>query len=436
MTSIQSPGVDCHLGEQLVPGDPLAIHGMNFSGRTKLLRQAAGLEATPAARIGKEPGRGSGGGLRIYVGPEIYNSISGLAPTVLEEIQLHSPGAAPDRAILRLLSDLDLPRLYDHNPFTVSGGEQALVVIAAALALTPSVLALDCCLEQVDAELRDRVLRHLNHGAASRTAVMIADNRFAEYGPPPLRRITLDLSGDSDLVGEDARLSTLSPLREGALIPSAAAALQLDEVSYSYPGGPPVLRGVSMSLEPGAIYVLDGRNGAGKSTLAKILCGVLKPHRGTLYRGGEILEAWSRPGRFVGYHFQNPDVQLFARSVSAEISSGPRASGLPPGSVEERTAALLEAFGLTCVQDWHPLDLPFAARKRVALAATLAMGTPWILLDEPTLGQDSDAIRVLVEMIHEYARAGGGAVIISHSSEFREHLRGRRLLLEGGMICE
>jgi len=436
MTSVQSLRADSHPGDQLTPGDPLAIHGMNFSGRTKILRQAAGLDASPAAGIANGPGRGRGDGLQIYVGPEIYNSISGLAPTVLGEIELHSPGAVPDHAILRLLSDLDLPRLYDHNPFTVSGGEQALVVIAAALALAPSVLALDCCLEQVDAELRDRVLRHLNHGAASGTAVMIADNRFSEYGPPDLRRITLPAPGDIDFAGADARLSTLSPLGEGALTPSEAVALRLEGVSYSYPGGPPVLRRVSISLEPGAIYVLDGRNGAGKSTLAKILSGVLKPHQGVLYRGSDILDAWSRPGHFVGYHFQNPDVQLFARSVSAEISSGPRASGLPPGSVENRTAVLLEAFGLTYVQNWHPLDLPFAARKRVALAATLAMGTPWILLDEPTLGQDSDAVRVLVEMIHEYARAGGGAVIISHSSEFRELLKGRRLLLEGGMICE
>jgi energy-coupling factor transporter ATP-binding protein EcfA2 len=70
----------------------------------------------------------------------------------------------------------------------------------------------------------------------------------------------------------------------------------------------------------------------------------------------------------------------------------------------------------------HPLDLPFAMRKRLALAVTLAAGSPWILLDEPSLAQDGQNTLAIRALSRRMADAGFGVIIISHSPSMARDL--------------
>lgn len=402
-----------------------AVEGRNFSGRSNLLREFVGLGSEPGDVLADRKSRCA------FIGPEIYNALSGLARSVEEEIQFHYDRSRSSVDPQGLLEVLGLASLNDRNPFDISGGEQALTAIAAALAFAPDRLALDCCFEQVDEEMRERVLRLLRPGGAFHVQVAIADNRLGEFPPGATSRVRL--LGEPGWAGQQSLGAVHLPPEIPA--PPHSPTIRLDSVEFSYrSGAAPVLRDVSATLNPGRVYVLEGRNGSGKSTLAKILCGAARPRRGRIYQDGRLCEPWREPGRVFAYHFQNPDLQLFATTVKKEIEAGPRSLRAAPDGIRRSVAVWAESFGLRGALDFHPLDLPFVARKRVALAATLAMDRPWLVLDEPTLGQDDETSDTLLALVRGLTDLGYGVIVITHSVRFRRQVGGQRLTLEGGAL--
>jgi energy-coupling factor transport system ATP-binding protein len=95
---------------------------------------------------------------------------------------------------------------------------------------------------------------------------------------------------------------------------------------------------------------------------------------------------------------------------------------------------MMKTFGLSRVREEHPLDLPFVVRKRVALAAVLAAATPWVVLDEPTLGQDESSSIAIAKITQTLLDAGTGVIVISHSAWFRNLVHGHPLLLQNGAV--
>jgi len=410
-------------------GRVAALAGRNFSGRTHLLRRWTGLGApSEGSRLPAGPRRP----LSAYVGPEVYNALSGLATTVRQELMLAGPDAfQPDR-LFPLVERLRLLPLSERNPFTLSGGEQTCLAVVSALAMRPAGLALDCPTEQVDSDLKLILTRWLNRGGGP-TSTVIADNRLGEYAGEFREIFRVECEGSE---GNGERKFTIGGIAEGDYafeLRGPAFGFDFDAIAFRYGRGPMVLRDVSARLEP-SLYFLDGENGAGKSTLAKILSGVLKPRRGRVIVNEREYRPWRQPGQMVAYHFQNPDLQLFSTSVDEEVVAGPRALGVEARESVRRAEAILRAFGLCGVRREHPLDLPFVLRKRLAMAATLAMGCPWTILDEPTLGQDDVASEALARIIESILAAGAGVILITHSRWFRERLRGKTLRLRDGVI--
>ena len=183
---------------------------------------------------------------------------------------------------------------------------------------------------------------------------------------------------------------------------------------------------MSLHLAPG-LYHLRGKNGSGKSTFAKLLSGVLRPSHGRILFGDTEWSAHRTPGRHVSYHFQNPDLQLFTKSVEEELLVS------CPGH-EDRQEAVIEAFGLGDYLKTHPLDLPFVLRKRLALAVAMASPAGWLVVDEPTLGQDESNARQIAKMLEMQMLNGRGVVVISHSAWFRDLLPGVCLNLRRGQV--
>ncbi len=423
------PSVVTTLGdflETLSRGGLVFVVGSNFSGRTSLLRAASGLE--PADEVSgldhqQLPGPGA------FVGAEVYNSLSGLAVTVSQELRLQATSSQGELAAAGILTELGFGRIMDSNPFRLSGGEQAVLAVLSAALRRPRVLSLDCCLEQVDVQSRRRLLECLPGLLPERATVLMADNRRVEYGP-------LDgavAASASELVATRRRAPAIRLQGFQAVPPARPCALELDGVSFAYRGSGPILRKCSLSLEPGFAYLLDGPNGSGKSTLAKILCGALKPDEGRIIIDGRPIRPWLNPAQTVAYHFQNPDVQLFCTTVEQEIMIGMPDERLSRGGRGAFLDALLNIFGLNGLAGAHPLDLPFVLRKRVALAATLAMGRPWIILDEPTLGQDEASADGIIRLVAALCSRGYGVIVISHCVALRSALQ-RRLRIQGGSI--
>lgn len=355
---------------------PTVLEGPNFSGRTARLRQWAGLPGGP----GPEPACNGA----AFIGLDPTGNLSGLASTVLAEFELVGADPRAVRAAKDALETLGFGRCLKRNPFTLSGGEQVIVAVLAALASRPTRMAIDCALEQLSPTARTNLLAHL---AGQDVEFMIADNRLSEW-----------FSGQTTrCVGA----SNAPRLRPDMFKPAAAmaATVELVDLSFAYIKRQPVFEGLNITLEPGQLHLLRGANGSGKSTLCKILAGLLKPSSGEIRLDGKPIQPWKRPGSLTRYHYQDPDLQLFAMRVFEQL----------PPSLEDLAVAL----GLDQLLNEHPLDLPYVLRKRLAIGCAIAGGAPLVALDEPTLAQDN----VAAGAIRQMAQCLSG-VVISHSNVF------------------
>ncbi len=207
---------------------------------------------------------------------------------------------------------------------------------------------------------------------------------------------------------------------------------ELDRVSFEL-NGRKVLQELSFSVQPGERVVLLGVNGCGKTTLLKSLDGLLFPTAGRIAYGGEPLDArrLDEPAfrrRFrgeVGLLFQNVDAMLFNPSVADEIAFGPRQLRLP--DAEARAERWARAFDVDRFLERPPFELSGGEKKRVALAALMAVGPRVLLLDEPTAGLDPAQASRLVEFL---AGLEGVTVVAStHNLSVVEELGARAILL-------
>ena len=159
---------------------------------------------------------------------------------------------------------------------------------------------------------------------------------------------------------------------------------------HVYPDGTRALDGVDLTVQPGELVAIVGQNGSGKSTLVRHFNGLLRPTEGRVeIQGADAagLRTAALAAR-VGLAFQDPDRQIFAGKVRAEVAFGPRNMGLRGAALDSAVRAALDAVGLDDRLDANPYDLGYSRRKLLAIASVLAMGTPIVVLDEPTTGQD------------------------------------------------
>src|SRR5690606_18885948 len=179
---------------------------------------------------------------------------------------------------------------------------------------------------------------------------------------------------------------TTTALRAATGAAGAAPALRLRGVTYAYPGGRAVLRGIDLDVAPGERVAVLGPNGAGKTTLVLHLNGVLRPTAGTVEVGGLPVEGrhLREVRRRVGVVFQDPDDQLFMPTVRDDVAFGPANLGLRGAELDERVEAALAAVGLTSAADRPPHHLSGGEARRAALATVLAMAPDVLVLDEPT----------------------------------------------------
>lgn len=196
--------------------------------------------------------------------------------------------------------------------------------------------------------------------------------------------------------------------------------IRFEDVTFQYNPAVVALRDVNLLIRQGEKVAIIGENGAGKSTLVKHMNGLLRPTHGRVLVGDwdtREHQAAQIAAR-VGLAFQNPDDQLFKRSVEAEVAFGPENLGFSEAEVATAVAEALALVGLTEDAGRHPHDLHSSKRRLVALAAILAMRTPVVIIDEPTIGQDAAGVALLGEIVDGLHRDGRTVIAISHHIEF------------------
>lgn len=178
--------------------------------------------------------------------------------------------------------------------------------------------------------------------------------------------------------------------------------VEIENLTFAYPGQPEALRGLDWRVPAGARVGLLGASGAGKSTLLLHLNGILRQKSGKIRIGETLVEerTLATIRRDVGLVFQNPDDQLFHLSVAEDIAFGPRNLGWSESQVQQTIQETAAALRLEGLLDKHPQQLSSGEKKRAALATVLAMRPRVVALDEPFANLDPALIEQLIGLIH------------------------------------
>jgi energy-coupling factor transport system ATP-binding protein len=420
------------------------------------------------------------------------NQLSAARLTVREELAfgLENLGVARseiDARIERALAELGIAELAERLPTALSGGEQQRVAIASVLVMGAGILVLDEPTAQLDPAGTDAVAALLADRARAGTAVLATEHKpsilgqasrcllLAEGGGAVLDRPGVVLgSGTASTLGGDgpalvrvAEALGLDPglgfdpasladaIRGGrpAATPAVPApssatatpwsgvrgvrcvALRIEGLVHRY-GDLTALRGIDLEFAPGESVAIVGQNGSGKTTLAKHLVGLLRPAQGRVLVDGEDIAGRSIASlaHLVGFVFQNPDDQLFGRSVAREVAFGPANLGVVGADRTRLVDQALAALGLGAEAATNPYDLDLAARKLVALASVCAMDPAVLVLDEPTTGQDRPGVARVGGVVDAFTAAERTVIAITHDMEFAARHFRRVVVMRGGEV--
>ena len=456
------------------------VVGHNGSGKSTLALLLAG--ATPGA------GTRTGGGMLGAVGGTALvgqrSELLVLGQNVAEDVTWGmSERDVATLDVEALLERVGLAGLADADPRSLSGGQLQRLALAGALARSPRLLISDESTAMIDRDGRADMLDllaslpdtgiavvHITHDpaeAARADRVITVDGGRVLSDVPGSSSINEAVAGNARPVTpeEESRGATrdASKTREATTASSAKEGgerawgtptltntehLWADRVAHTYdfgtPWEKPVLRDVSLILEPGQAMLITGDNGSGKTTLSRILTGLLIPTWGNVTLGGTPMER--RVGD-VALSMQFARLQLQRPSVRTDILAAAGHGPLIGSGVGRRKNALSREEGDRIVERAMSvvgLDPALASRgiddlsggqmRRVALAGLLASDPRVLILDEPMAGLDAASRELLISVLDERRRAGLSILVISHDLEGMDDLCDTHRHLREGVL--
>ena len=214
--------------------------------------------------------------------------------------------------------------------------------------------------------------------------------------------------------------------------------IELSSVSVTYDEGMPsptrALSAVDLTLVEGECVAVVGPAGSGKTTLLEVIAGLTRPSSGrvVLSPGGSAAALRTS----VGLVHQFPEAQFFEETVFEDVAFGPKRQGLSPVEVRERVSAALTRVGLSPEEfgERGPLSLSAGEQRRGAIAAILALGRPFLLLDEPTAGLEPATRGRIADLIANEVEAGRGVAVVTHDLALAAGLASRTLVMSEGSI--
>jgi len=213
--------------------------------------------------------------------------------------------------------------------------------------------------------------------------------------------------------------------------------LLLKDVFYSYPDGTEAISGIDLDIARGEFAGILGYNGSGKTTLLKIMDGLIKDSRGSVFLDGKDIRSLSPREIYkkMGIVFQNPNDQLFAPTVFEDVAFGPMNMGFTEKKVVQRVVEALRAVGMEEYAKKSIHHLSYGQKKRVCIAGLLSMGHEILLLDEPTAGLDPLGEYSMMNLLTRLNEDKGVTVVMAtHSVDLVPVFLDRLYILSKGKI--
>lgn len=205
---------------------------------------------------------------------------------------------------------------------------------------------------------------------------------------------------------------------------------------FQYPSGTVANKGLNLVINDGERVAIIGQNGAGKTTAVKLMNRLHTPTKGDVFVNGINTKdkTTAQISRYVGYVFQNPDDQIFKNTVRDEIEFWARYNELDEDEITARANEAAKLCNIFQFMDVNPYEIPYSTKKFVSIAAVLTAKTPYLILDEPTAGQDLIGVECLSNLLGYLSREGRSAITITHDMEFVANNFERVIVMAHGNI--
>ena len=310
---------------------------------------------------------------------------------------------------------------------TLSGGQKQRLITASTLAMEQKIIILDEPLANLDTHTAHILLKALRNLANSGYAVFIVEHRLdvvKNYIDKVMRIENKQLFTSTDINDLNSGIKTI-PHADGSL---PGEVLIKGKKLFLAAGDRNIIDGLDIEIRAGERIVLLGENGCGKTTLMRMLARLNKPNDGALSQTiTKSKKANSKWFSKVGYVYQNPTYQLFMPTLLSEISFKAKS--------EEMAREMINAFGLSGLEQRHPQSLSEGQKRRASIAAVCASEPTVLFLDEPTVGQDYKNLCKTVETVNKINKNLGTAIVtVTHDKRCAGALADRVLIMENGKI--
>ena len=222
-----------------------------------------------------------------------------------------------------------------------------------------------------------------------------------------------------------------------------APPVRFEGVGFRYRGAEhQALDGVTLEIARGEFVGLIGPTGAGKSTFCQTLNGIVPQFHGGAWRGTGTVAGHDTVdvptaliARSVGMVLEDPETQLTAVTVEAEVAFALENQSMPSPEIRVRVTEALGLVGLSGLESKHPANLSGGQKQRLAIAAALALRPEIVVLDEPTSQLDPQAARDVFAILRRINRDHGMTVVVaSHAAEELAAFATRIVMLSGGRV--
>lgn len=170
--------------------------------------------------------------------------------------------------------------------------------------------------------------------------------------------------------------------------------IQIKNLNFQYASGKSVLEDINLEIKEGEVFCIIGKNGAGKSTLLRLLAGLTRPSSGEILideMNVQDKKMVKELRKKLGIVFQNPENQILFPRVYDDLEFALKNLALP--NRENRIRQALQKVDMEDYIEQDTYELSLGQKQRINMASVLAVGTKYILLDEPTTMIDSQRKR-------------------------------------------
>ena len=388
---------------------------------------------------------------------------------------------------VKVIDALELVNMVDfinHSPYELSGGQKQRVSLAGVLGSDAEVLLFDEPLANLDPASGKEIMQLINdiHEKTNKT-IIIVEHRIEDVLEQPFDKVIVINKGEVQGFGTPDEILKSDLLKNNGLreplyleamklagcdisgsenlkdlnnideknkevlknwfnnetsnkdsIIKEEKILEVKNLAFSYDGIKNTINDVSFHLNKGEILAVLGNNGAGKSTLCRLITGILKPQKGSIFLNNQCIDSWSikQKGSSIGYVMQNPNQMISQHMIKDEIALGLKCRNYSKEEIDKKVEEVLKICGLYPYRNWPVSALSYGQKKRVTIASILAINPEVIILDEPTAGQDYKHYTEFMEFIKELSAQGISIILITHDMQLTLEYCHRAVVLSGG----